>query len=123
MTSSCAAHHILYLLLFFFNHPAPPQIYTLSLHDALPISIAVAAPIASLPRVGPCFVVSIGTWPTPRSKPLVISVVLDSPRSATCWSPSYHPNSRTSHDTSLSPLRIAAAVRAPRLHSSRGAHR
>src|SRR5207253_10255216 len=24
-------------LLFFFNHPAPPHIYTLSLHDALPI--------------------------------------------------------------------------------------
>src|SRR5207253_9910151 len=23
---------------FFFNHPAPTQIYTLSLHDALPIS-------------------------------------------------------------------------------------
>src|SRR5436309_12452887 len=23
---------------FFFNHPAPPEIYTLSLHDALPIS-------------------------------------------------------------------------------------
>src|SRR5438132_13783957 len=27
-----------YLLLFFFNHPAPTEIYTLSLHDALPIS-------------------------------------------------------------------------------------
>src|SRR5206468_11183469 len=25
-------------LLFLFNHPAPPEIYTLSLHDALPIS-------------------------------------------------------------------------------------
>src|SRR5690606_40017556 len=25
------------LLLFFFNHPAPTDIYTLSLHDALPI--------------------------------------------------------------------------------------
>src|SRR5207245_5362265 len=24
--------------LFFFTHPAPPEIYTLSLHDALPIS-------------------------------------------------------------------------------------
>src|SRR5437870_11348682 len=23
--------------LFFFNHPAPPEIHTLSLHDALPI--------------------------------------------------------------------------------------
>src|SRR5207249_11636184 len=26
------------LFFFFFNDPAPPQIYTLSLHDALPIS-------------------------------------------------------------------------------------
>src|SRR6266498_6030440 len=26
------------LLLFFFNEPAPTEIYTLSLHDALPIS-------------------------------------------------------------------------------------
>src|SRR5437660_3821015 len=26
-------------LLFFFNDPPPPEIYTLSLHDALPISI------------------------------------------------------------------------------------
>src|SRR5205823_14984850 len=28
-------------LLFFFNHPAPTHIYTLSLHDALPISTTV----------------------------------------------------------------------------------
>src|SRR5205814_9642061 len=27
------------LLPFFFTHPAPTQIYTLSLHDALPISV------------------------------------------------------------------------------------
>src|SRR5438093_5877243 len=27
--------------LYFFNTPAPPQIYTLSLHDALPISKAM----------------------------------------------------------------------------------
>src|SRR5206468_11721442 len=27
-----------FLFFFFFNHTAPPQIYTLSLHDALPIS-------------------------------------------------------------------------------------
>src|SRR5207249_10831048 len=26
-------------LLFFFNHPSPPSIYTLSLHDALPIFV------------------------------------------------------------------------------------
>src|SRR5207245_10504543 len=27
-------------ILFFFTHPVPPEIYTLSLHDALPISAA-----------------------------------------------------------------------------------
>src|SRR5439155_20367794 len=31
------ATSITFLFLFFFNHPAPPEIYTLSLHDALPI--------------------------------------------------------------------------------------
>src|SRR5437773_10691498 len=32
-----------YLLLFFFNVPAPTEIYTLSLHDALPISATARA--------------------------------------------------------------------------------
>src|SRR5436853_4591239 len=37
---------------FFFNDPAPTDIYTLSLHDALPISIAAAgsAPASSAGR-------------------------------------------------------------------------
>src|SRR5438552_11525441 len=30
--------HRCFFLLFFFNDPATPEIYTLSLHDALPIS-------------------------------------------------------------------------------------
>src|SRR6266571_5555300 len=30
-------------MFFFFTDPAPPEIYTLSLHDALPISFAIAA--------------------------------------------------------------------------------
>src|SRR2546428_1225245 len=30
--------HTPHLLFFFFNDPAPTEIYTLSLHDALPIS-------------------------------------------------------------------------------------
>src|SRR5262249_60859938 len=30
------------ILFFFFNHPATPAIYTLSLHDALPIFVLVA---------------------------------------------------------------------------------
>src|SRR5437867_13134761 len=31
-------YHTLILPSFFFNHPPPTEIYTLSLHDALPIS-------------------------------------------------------------------------------------
>src|SRR5690606_40871750 len=31
------SHSSLFALLFFFNHTAPPDIYTLPLHDALPI--------------------------------------------------------------------------------------
>src|SRR5262249_61943024 len=31
--------------LFFFNDPAPPDIYTLSLHDALPISLTVVSQV------------------------------------------------------------------------------
>src|SRR5438128_12429153 len=34
-TTSCSSLHF---SLFFFNHPATTEIYTLSLHDALPIS-------------------------------------------------------------------------------------
>src|SRR4051812_50015871 len=33
--------------IFFFNDPAPPEIYTLSLHDALPISACWASSIVS----------------------------------------------------------------------------
>src|SRR5205823_13126598 len=35
--------HIFFSLLFFFNDPAPTEIYTLSLHDALPISAFLRA--------------------------------------------------------------------------------
>src|SRR5438046_6618954 len=38
-SSLCHIHLYLFLLcIFFFNDPAPTKIYTLSLHDALPIS-------------------------------------------------------------------------------------
>src|SRR5438874_12416853 len=41
MSSSiyCSSHLFSFFLFFFFNDPAPPEIYTLSLHDALPISL------------------------------------------------------------------------------------
>src|SRR5471032_3549555 len=43
-------------VVFFFNDPAPTEIYTLSLHDALPISAAAAggarrSPRPALPRL------------------------------------------------------------------------
>src|SRR5262249_61701098 len=38
------------LFFFFFNDPAPTEIYTLSLHDALPISRAL---IGSVPKILP----------------------------------------------------------------------
>src|SRR5437764_14517958 len=41
---------------FFFNHPAPTEIYTLSLHDALPISHCRRAPFGI--RAVPA-----GPWP------------------------------------------------------------
>src|SRR5207302_9330282 len=43
--------------LFFFNDTATPQIYTLSLHDALPIS--PAAPPESGPRFDPGYVTAM----------------------------------------------------------------
>src|SRR5437868_8702310 len=36
-------------ILFFFNDPAPTEIYTLSLHDALPISTLCSITSASAP--------------------------------------------------------------------------
>src|SRR6266511_2157783 len=39
-------------LFFFFNDPAPTEIYTLSLHDALPISPPGSRPVAFRPATG-----------------------------------------------------------------------
>src|SRR2546427_12586082 len=35
----CISHYILFYSFFFFNDTATTEIYTLSLHDALPISV------------------------------------------------------------------------------------
>src|SRR5205807_9428347 len=43
-THSCSL-----IFLFFFTHPSPTQIYTLSLHDALPISASSPSPAPVLP--------------------------------------------------------------------------
>src|ERR1051326_139018 len=39
-TSELQSHSFISYAVFFFNDTAPPEIYTLSLHDALPISAA-----------------------------------------------------------------------------------
>src|SRR5206468_12094144 len=44
-SASCMVLSLLFLFFFFFNDPATTEIYTLSLHDALPISDADRGPI------------------------------------------------------------------------------
>src|SRR2546422_4074176 len=41
---------VLYFIFFFFNDTATTEIYTLSLHDALPISVLLVAPVDSWNR-------------------------------------------------------------------------
>src|SRR5438105_14412612 len=48
--SPCMQSSICRLLLFFFNETATTDIYTLSLHDALPISVKDCVTIDVLPR-------------------------------------------------------------------------
>src|SRR5206468_11888261 len=50
---SLPAFSTLFLSPFFFIDPAPPEIYTLSLHDALPISLASATWRATARRMAP----------------------------------------------------------------------
>src|SRR5438477_8911775 len=45
--------HLYYFLFFFFNAPATTEIYTLSLHDALPISTHPGRPACRPARRGP----------------------------------------------------------------------
>src|SRR5215475_15357581 len=44
--------YLFFLFFFFFNDTATTEIYTLSLHDALPISTATLAPIIPILRSG-----------------------------------------------------------------------
>src|SRR5438552_9919720 len=39
ITNFSSLRHLFFFSFFFFNDPAPTEIYTLSLHDALPISM------------------------------------------------------------------------------------
>src|SRR5438874_11766459 len=50
--STSALPHIPVILLFFFNDTATTEIYTLSLHDALPISVSLPRPTRAPSRMG-----------------------------------------------------------------------
>src|SRR5260370_37955707 len=48
IVSHCSTHsHLQFFFFFFFNDTATTEIYTLSLHDALPILVAVPMPKAA----------------------------------------------------------------------------
>src|SRR5437773_7314052 len=50
----------LFLFLFFFIDPPPTEIYTLSLHDALPISVDSPSDLDQIACVGPGRVFTVG---------------------------------------------------------------
>src|SRR5215469_18730809 len=52
---------------FFFNDPATPEIYTLSLHDALPISTVIV--IVEVPAPGAAMVVGLKLTVVPEGTP------------------------------------------------------
>src|SRR5262245_65754466 len=54
ISSACVVALHLFLFSFFFTDPAPNKIYTLSLHDALPISRAGAAALGAPAPPGAC---------------------------------------------------------------------
>src|SRR5207253_10970861 len=51
----------------YFHHPAPTQLYTLSLHDALPILKSSATACANIPRS--ISSITPNTKPTPPTNP------------------------------------------------------
>src|SRR3712207_6958517 len=67
--------HTTYKTFFFFNDTATTEIYTLSLHDALPISVRSSSP----PR--PDHVTRPSTRPAPPGKSPAASCTSPSPRS------------------------------------------
>src|SRR2546427_9705599 len=104
--------------IFFFNDPPPTEIYTLSLHDALPISssaYSVRFPIRHATVVSRLFLDAIGFVPVFMSMKQPVPYVFFTmpgwvhawPNSAACWSPAIPaigtrpPNSVVSPYTSL----------------------
>src|SRR2546421_902367 len=58
----------LYLFFFFFNDPPTPEIYPLSLHDALPISCGSSSPCCTRTLAQPT-ITACSTRPSPPRSP------------------------------------------------------
>src|SRR5439155_23296639 len=66
------------LSLFFFSYPSSPYIYTLSLHDALPIFLKVRCRLALLPFLISCLIWLdlVASLPLIKERILVIILLL-----------------------------------------------
>src|SRR5690349_22227357 len=94
------------LLHFFFNDTATTEIYTLSLHDALPISPCRAGSAA------PCFpgAVPRGPCPAPSGLPCTASTTLRPPCTPACRNRSAGSRDRKSTRLNSSHVEISYAV-------------
>src|SRR3989441_12461629 len=71
--------YVFFFFFFFFNDTATTEIYTLSLHDALPICVLAAAEFERLARARgvAARAVSAGTEPDPQIAPVVVARLLE----------------------------------------------
>src|SRR5437763_8469583 len=69
---------------FFFNDPSPPEIYTLSLHDALPISIMLGNNPETAVRGADCVVTDTWVSVTTQSRSEEHTSELQSPMYLVC---------------------------------------
>src|SRR2546430_9158965 len=66
---------LLFFFFFFFNDTATTEIYTLSLHDALPICLATCGSHISRSRVQPCRSMTAAPAPSSRKRRRASSTV------------------------------------------------
>src|SRR5215213_5544674 len=72
----CCCFFIFLSFIFFFNDTATTEIYTLSLHDALPISVAAAGPAPRRRHAGTRW------WADQHSSPLLLGALTATPTGA-----------------------------------------
>src|SRR3712207_7937313 len=68
-------------VIFFFNDTATTEIYTLSLHDALPISVVVNAPVTSKYHGRPSASAAMKLTSTPAPRSFELRCVIRNPAS------------------------------------------